>query len=683
VLIEDLMQHKIIIWVIFVVLGSLMACQDALVSNPKFQSPPSELRLSIDSTMVDTTLGSVLHLPFQWIENWPDDSTKAWLESQSQYSLSQLLSNEDYKSNYAEKQIFGFPVKDNQHYYALAEFNGQRGIYRSNDLSTLSTYEPYLLEDSLNLPTYQLQDFSLLDSAAHELALLLYHPETKQFQPAYYNFYEDTIVLWTNLQIREDWLISEKKMWVHSPKDKMVFGISPQQDEILTYPLDSFQQNPLKLLAVLDSNKLLIQVDEGVSTRSYYQISVSTPPEKIFTFKTGKNKWLGYHAGFHYFQADFKTGWPQLFKLKSDKDQDWIQTLTDGSDTLLLDAQISDTIITSLQTKLNYAELRHYGLDGQLLAKVQLSKALLNLDFKYYFEGNHTLIRQLSPEDGLRWINVDTSLQTKVEPIYRSLIDQAQFPIYAKWQWLTSYDGTPFPVAIFTKSPNLELAKNPSLIIPVSSDVSTFRNQMIDLAVVNKSLRAGFIVAFVFPRGYQNMGRQWFQKGSGPFFQLAYDDLQASISYFNEQQIGAVNQRTIWGVQEGALSAAALEMQRPELVSKVILQDGIYDLRRSATPINYEAWEWINTSDSLSHRLAIKYSPQFYPIRSALYPNSLLQVSNQSIFANHLQSVKWMGKLQSLPGDQARFFYNQKIDPVLNTSDAQEWEQMVWNFIYE
>ena len=111
------MQQKTIIWILFLVLGGLWACQDPPVRASKFRSFPSVLKLSVDSNLVDTSFSPALHLPFQWIAQWPSDSTTAWLQAQNQNSLNQLLTNQNFKSYFAAQQIIGFPIEKNDHYY--------------------------------------------------------------------------------------------------------------------------------------------------------------------------------------------------------------------------------------------------------------------------------------------------------------------------------------------------------------------------------------------------------------------------------------------------------------------------------------------------------------------------------------------------------------------------------------
>lgn len=667
---------------ILIIIGlSFWACQDASVESTIKYTLPTELQVKIDTNSIDTSYRPYLSLPFQWMDHWPKDSLKLWAKGQTERSKRDLQPREDFTPIYADLQIIGFPKKLNDSYYALADFDGQRGIYQGSDLSTLSTYDAFLLDSTLNLLDFQIYDFEFLDSTASDLALLLYQTQKQQFQAAFYNFAEDSLTLWTNLNVRTDWQVQDGNIWVHSPTDDLIYQIQPNQSFLNTYALDRFKKAPIRLLGIVDSNQVVIQVSEGIATTIYYQLSPLAPPEKIFSFKKGRNQWLGYYDQKHYFQADFKNGRPQIFSFETTPDKDILQTITTTDSTWLSEARLQDSTIISLHHNQKYAALRTYSLDGQLRHQQALSSALLSLDFEYYKEGDHTLVRQLSPEDGLRWLNIDRKLPIQVEPVYRSLIPTAQISIQQAWKRIPSYDGTYIPLVVYHKPSSLPLKKRSSLIIPVSSDLEVFRKNLVDLSVVNRALQSEMIIIFVFPRGNQRLGQEWFLDGSGPRMQLAYDDLQACLSFLNEQKIGQSDQRNIWGIQEGALSAAALYMQRPELAARVILQEGIYDLRKLKTAQKYTAWHWINTPDSLSNRLSIKYSPQFYPIRSPLYPNCLVQTSNQSIFANHLQSYKWVARLQNLSGDQSVWLFSETTNSTGQSSGSPHWEQMVWNFM--
>ncbi len=662
---------------------SFWACQDTSVKNAIDYPFPVALQLKKDTNTIDTTYRPHLSLPFQWMDDWSRDSLGFWADTHTERSKQVLQAQEGFISLYSSLQIIGFPKEINNTYFALAEFNGQRGIYQGSDLSTLSTYQPFLLDSTLNLTGYQIYDFEPLDSTMQGMALLLYQTQKHQYKTAFYNFPEDSLLLWANLNVTTDWQVKNSNIWVRSPDDDLIYQVQPDQTYTNTYALDSFRQAPVQILGVIDSSQLVVKVLEGVSTTSYYQLSTQRPPEKIFTFKRGQNKWLGYQDEKHYFQADFKNGHPQIFSYRSTPRREILQTITKVDSTWISYAKLQDSIILSLNNKGKHTALRAYSLQGQLLYDYELPPALMSIDLEYYAEGDHTLVRQLSPEDGLRWLNIDPKLPVQVEPVYRSLVPRTQIPIQSDWIRIPSYDGTYIPLVIYNRQSKLPLKKKPSLIIPVSSDFETFRRQLVDLSVVNRGLQSEMLVIFVFPRGNQKIGQQWFLNGSGPHLQLAYDDLQACLSYLNEQQIGASDQRTVWGIQEGALSAAALYMQRPELASRVILQDGIYDLRKLKIQQNYSAWSWINTPDSLTARLSIKYSPQFYPIRSALYPNCLVQTSNQSIFANHSQTFKWVAKIQNLPGSPSVWFHFETINSVGQASGSPQWEQMVWNFMHK
>lgn len=675
------MYRKGRIWTLLVILVSFWSCQELPPTAPDSFVFPTELQLPPDSTAVDTSFYPPLKLPFQWLDQWQKDSLLRWTENYFTYTKKHLQTDQTFKSRLADQQIIGFPKKINQEYFALADFAGKRGIYRGSDLSTLSTYQAYLLDSGLRLPNYQIHDFAFLEKNPKKLALLLYQTKEAQYRAAYYNVQDDSLTIWTNLAVTPNWQVKNQQIWVHSPEEEQIFQIDPSRAELRAFNLSPFKESKPQFLAVLNSNQALISVKEDLSSTSYYQLSEESPPEKIFTFHQGRNQWLAYQRGLHYFMADFKNGQFQIFSFRSTPSQDSLQTVTLPDNTQLLKAQLNDSLIIGLYGGPEHTELRKYSLEGDLISRVQLSEALSSLDFWHYTDGDHSLVRQLSPEDGLRWLNVDTKLPTVVEPVYRSLVPLAQFNIQKTTKWIPSYDGYRLALNIYYQPSPLPLKDRPSLIIPVSSKLDFFRKQLVDLAVVNRSLQAHYIVVFVFPRGNERLKSTDYLQGRGAYLQLAYDDLQAGLSYLNEQQLGDLDHRTVWGIEEGALSAAALYMQRPSLAQKVILQEGVFDLRSSQVGAQLGALGWIHPVDSLSDRLSVKYSPQFYPIRSALYPNCLVQISNQSIFADHLQTYKWLGKLQNLPGVPPIWLVPRTVSPAGQASGKQEWEQMVWNYI--
>lgn len=401
----------------------------------------------------------------------------------------------------------------------------------------------------------------------------------------------------------------------------------------------------------------------------------------LFEFTKDPYRWLGNKEELHYFLSDFKDGQTTIFAAKASPEGTRFQSLIQTRDRFIVDAILKNNGLYTLEETAGKGQLRHWTLAGQLQAQYQLPDALQQLDLQFYPETGTLLVRQLDVDGGLRYIAVNPAYSQPVEVVHETLSDHSSPPLKKAWHKIQSYDGTAIPVCIVHSARLSRVEAAPSLFIPMPDQPTALLHSQPDLALSNRFLSRGGILVFVFSRGNRRLGREWYQQGTGPSLQLAFDDLQAALTYSNTQRIGQAAQRSVWAVAEQALSGAALLAQRPDLARNIFLAQGRYDLRPTGQDqSSFFSSAWWLYQDSIPDRLISQYSPYLAGIPTKKGPRTMIQSTNPYIFD---PAVVFLARLQKEMPLQEKLWApmsNQQIRRA--DSQRREWESKLDTFLY-
>ena len=181
----------------------------------------------------------------------------------------------------------------------------------------------------------------------------------------------------------------------------------------------------------------------------------------------------------------------------------------------------------------------------------------------------------------------------------------------------------------------------------------------------------GGVSVDAYPRGGIEFGEAWHEAAVGVHKQRTYDDVIACAEKLIKDRWTTSHRLAISGASEGALTAAAVVMQRPTLFGVVILDSGLYDMvrgdRLGAGMVESEFGS-ADVSEA-QFRALYAYSPYHHVRAGVRYPAMLIVAGadDQDVFPGH--SLKFAAALQHAQLGEA---------PILlyDFSDKGHWSEL-------
>jgi hypothetical protein len=613
---------------LFFVTCFLLSCEE---EKPIIVKAISYPELEADTTAIDSTYGPDLNIPFDWMVKADSHLQQKWLEQQVSLTQSQLQKR-PFSKNWSASRITNFPQQIKDTYFALGYQAGQQALLQGDDLSTISSYQAIFKANRLP-EGYFIEDF-LVNDSKDVCYFLLGQDTTEYFTPAVWNTKNDSINIWSTLRTTKDWLIDSANhtMLFHDSQRQTFHQIDLNTNQFTSFTNPFSPNDKITLCGLLPKSEYLIKRESRNAPVQYWSVYQNIWI-KLFDLSADPYQWLGQQSGQFYFSSDFQSDFGSLFTIEGSINGNQINTLIEAEDMPIIDAVVADSIIWTLQEWPGKTCVKKWSLEGGLLKTFWLPEAILALDMKYYPGSGTLLVRQVSPTDGVKWLAINEQYRQEIEPVYSSLKPKAQLRLTTDWQYIKSYDGTELPILIIRRADAVKINKTASLIIPIPNQGKDLIQGQPDLAFINRFLTENGLLVIVFPRGNRRLGKNWYEQGTGSRLQLAYDDLQATLAYCNQKQIGQADKRAIWATKEQALSTAALVVQRPDLVDAVYLQKGIYDFRMDlAGTESLLSSDWWIYQAAIPPRLIQQYVPYFYPMDANNSPKILVQSDKPYIF---------------------------------------------------
>lgn len=627
---------------------------------------------------LDTNFNPAISVPMDSVLGLDSTLQNQWLEQQLELSLSFLTTSGNFNKNWKPNRLTGFPQQIDEEYYALGHLQGVQTLLKGQDLSTPEAYH-YWMAPELLPADFSIQDFQVFPDR-DKVALVLAH-RAGGFHPALWFPENDSLHIWKKTMLKDQWLVLPKE-------DQLVFA-DDQSPDLWQINLPEGRLVPIKtpfssaghisICSQLPDSSLLIKKQEKHQPIEFWKLNQNQWSLLLRGTKDPFD-WLGLVGGEHYFLSDFREGKREIFSVKESKGLEAFTSRVSASDFLITAAIITERGIYTLESQFGKNWLRLWSMDGNLLEEYSLPEALQQVSLNYYPGNGALLIQQLDPACGIRYVVVNPAYPQKVEIVHESLVNRS-LTIHSEWRKIKSYDGTPILICLVYTGKLADKKEAASLFLPMPNQPLDLTYVHKDLAMANRLLHRQGILVFVFTRGNRLLGKKWYQAGSGPRLQLAFDDLQASISYCNHQAIGKSDRRSVWATAEQALNGAALLVQRPELVQRLYLGPGGFDLRPGyaspTSPFN-QAWWWYQ--DSIPRRLIRQYSPYLALLPTNKGPITMVQSLNPYIFDPAAVFLARLQREMPYPAKIWGPFQQQK----LISSDAQRsnWENRLDAFIF-
>lgn len=648
----------------------LLSCE---VEGPMMVTALTYPEAQPDTTAIDSTLGAPIPVPFDWMQDADSSLQNHWLRQQVALSQAQLIPDE-FSPNWSANRFDGFPQQVGPDFYALGYENGQQKLLKGSDLSTISTYRGIFSSSTLPAGFY-IRNF-YVNGSDQSVLFLLGSESTPYFQPAIWNPATDSLFIWEDIHAAEDWLVdtTQHTFLLLGDQGLYLYSIDLPSRAYTTINNPFSPADRLSLCGILPEGEYLIKREGKVADVQYWALRQNVWA-KEFELSEDPYHWLGYRMGKHFFWSDFKNDAGGIFALQRSINGNQITTIVEPENFPIVDALIQDSTLWTLQELPGETWVNQWTLDGSFVKKYRIPSAVLALDLQYYSSDGTLLVRQMSVEDGTRWIAINDQYRQAIEPVYRSLAPENHLPITQKWQTIKSYDGTDIPILILDRTGSGSSDQAASLFIPLPNEAKELGQNLPDLAFCNRVLSDNGLVVFLFPRGNRRLGKSWYQAGTGAKLQLAYDDLQATLSFCNQQQLGQAQKRLIWGIKEQALTTAALAVQRPDLAKAVFLQEGRYDLRPSQEQYLKDHSEWWLYQEGIPERLIRQYTPYLYPMDNDNSPKILVQSDKPYIFE---ASAKFLARLQNeAPVQQKLWSLMNNCAIKRDDNKRKEWEAMI------
>ena len=181
----------------------------------------------------------------------------------------------------------------------------------------------------------------------------------------------------------------------------------------------------------------------------------------------------------------------------------------------------------------------------------------------------------------------------------------------------------------------------------------------------------GGVSVDAYPRGGIEFGDAWHEAAVGVHKQRTYDDVIACAEKLIEDKWTSPRRLALSGASEGALTAAAVVTQRPDLFDVVVLDSGLYDMvRGDRLGAGMVASEFGSADASEAQfRALYAYSPYHHVRAGVRYPAMLIVAGadDQDVFPGH--SLKFAAALQHAQAGAA---------PILmyEFSDKGHWSEL-------
>jgi prolyl oligopeptidase len=291
-------------------------------------------------------------------------------------------------------------------------------------------------------------------------------------------------------------------------------------------------------------------------------------------------------------------------------------------------------------------EMRAFSLEGQALGKLPIPP-MSSIGGFAHLTGNALVLEHESYTEPARWVRYDpaTGALRSTALVMKSPADFSNVEV--RREFATSKDGTRVPISILMKKGTVLDGRAPALLYGyggygISMKPGFSASRML-------WLEQGGIYAVAHIRGGREYGDAWHQAGMLTRKQNVFDDFAACAQALVDRRYTSVARLAIQGGSNGGLLMGAELTQHPSLFGAVVSEVGVYDMMRVELSPNglFNTTEYGSVRDSAQFRALLGYSPLHNVHDGTAYPPSLLLTGVNDPRVAPSNSFKFAARLQA------------------------------------
>lgn len=234
-----------------------------------------------------------------------------------------------------------------------------------------------------------------------------------------------------------------------------------------------------------------------------------------------------------------------------------------------------------------------------------------------------------------------STLYYKVQPPF----DTEQFS--EQQVWVTSKDGTVFPMFVLSKKGMRFDRKAPTMIFGYGGFGITYGPGF--NANYIPWLEQGGVVAIPNLRGGGEYGEAWHEAGMKEKKQNVFDDCIAAAEWLLQNGITSKEFLALNGRSNGGLLVGAVMLQRPDLFRVTVPEVGVLDMLRYHlfTIGRYWVTDYGSVDDEAQFKALFAYSPYHNVKRGVEYPSTMVMTSDHDDRVVPAHSYKFAAVLQN------------------------------------
>lgn len=268
---------------------------------------------------------------------------------------------------------------------------------------------------------------------------------------------------------------------------------------------------------------------------------------------------------------------------------------------------------------------------------------------------NYASIVGLSTDDthlyyGYTGFSIPMTIEQVTESLHSALWAQADTPddnITVKQEWVTSDDGTRFPMFIAHRADWTPDGPRPTVLSGYGG--FAVANLPAYSASIRSFIERGGVYALATLRGGSEFGESWHRAGMMDQKQNVFDDFKSAAHYLIAQGYTDSDHLGVSGRSNGGLLTGTFLTQNPHLAKAAIVGVPLLDMVRFHKFLIADLWtqEYGSPEDADAFQWIYRYSPYHHVVQGESYPATFLFTSEEDGRVDPLHAKKMAALLQA------------------------------------
>jgi prolyl oligopeptidase len=622
----------------------------------------------------DTVHGRIIDDPYRWLEDFESEEAQAWIEAQRAYMDEVLGSHPDREGIRSRlDELFQIPhlgtmSKDGDRIFFVRRDpeNEQPVLYYQDGLDG----EPVLLidPDALGDDTHITLDwwfpsvdgsllaYGLSEDGSETSVMYVMDVDTGELLPDRIPGTRSASVAWHRegkgfYYTRFPWEgeVPEEERMFHRSIYYHELGSDPAEDP-LVYADDDMTAWPGPSLST-NGRWLLVYVFRGYVQNDLYVIDLQGDGELVPVAEDIDARFSGFAIDdeFYLMTTQDAPNW-KMFKLDLNEPsvENWRPLVPESEHALQTFLVAGDYLLVQYLEDAK-STISVFTTDGEYMHDVPLPEVCSVYDWTCDWREPEMLIglsSYLTPPTSYHYDVASGELSPfkAVEaPIDRS-------PYVEKQVWVTSADGTRFPMFVVHRR-DLELdGTNPALL----NGYGGFNSSTTPGFARNRFLwmDGGGVYADACLRGGGEYGDAWHRAGMLENKQNSFDDFIAAAEWLVDSGYTTPEKLAVWGGSNGGLLIGAFVTQRPDLARAAICDVPLLDMVRFHHFYAATIWttEYGHPDDPEQFEWLYAYSPYHHTEPGVDYPAMLITTAESDTRVHPSHAMKMTARLQAESG---------------------------------